>query len=129
MNPNMDKIAAMEKMELTIHPGANPGQVVFELNGPLTLGAVFSLQAKLREDLSPVTILDLTHVAYIDSAGIGVLVNAYVSRERDSRKLGLVGVCQRVRNVLQVTHVESIFRQFATVAEAEAALGSDGARA
>ena len=67
------------------------------------------------------SILDLTAVPYIDSAGIGVLVGAYVSHQKDGRTLALAGVCERIHNSLKVTQVESFFRFFDSPADAEAA--------
>ncbi len=102
-------------------PGSREGIRVLRLSGPLTLANVFGFQAKVRADASHVLILDFTGVPLADSAGIGALVGAYVSRQKDGRVLALVGVNQRIHQALEVTRVESFFRYFATVAEAERA--------
>jgi len=68
-----------------------------------------------------VLIVDLTGVPYVDSAGLGSLVGAYVNHQKDGRMLALVGVNERVRYSLKLMHVESFFRFFDTLAEAEAA--------
>jgi anti-anti-sigma factor len=60
----------------------------------------------------------------VDSAGIGALVGAYVSSEKDGRSLALVGVVERVRNALKVTRVEQFFRFFDSLVAAEQANGS-----
>jgi anti-anti-sigma factor len=75
----------------------------------------------VRADKSRALILDFTSVPLADSAGIGALVGAYVTRRRDERSLGLVGVNQRIHQALEVTRVESFFRFFGTVVEAEQA--------
>jgi len=49
------------------------------------------------------------------------VVGAYVSRQKDGRSLGLVGVNQRIHHALEVTRVESFFHFYGTVAEAERA--------
>jgi anti-anti-sigma regulatory factor len=46
-------------------------------------------------------------------------VGAYVTRQKDGRTMGLVGVNQRIHNALEVTRVQNFFRFFATVAEAD----------
>ncbi len=74
----------------------------------------------MREDDSAVTILDVTRIAYLDSAGIGALVNANVSRQRRGRKLAIAGITDRARTVLEVTKVAQFFDFFPSVAEAEA---------
>jgi anti-sigma B factor antagonist len=102
-------------------PGSRDGQSIFRLTGPLVMSTLFDFQAKVRANTSQALILDFTNVPYVDSAGIGALVGAYVTHQKDGRSLALVGVNSRVRTVLQVTHVESFFRFFDSVQQAEAA--------
>src|SRR6266849_4052399 len=102
-------------------PGSRDGIHIWRLLGPLTLSNVFGFQAKLRADTSRALILDFTDVPLADSAGIGALVGAYVTRQKDGRSLGLVGVNQRIHQALEVTRVENFFRCYGTVAEAELA--------
>ena len=102
-------------------PGSREGIRVLRLSGPLTLSNVFGFQSKVRADNSRALILDFTAVPLADSAGIGALVGAYVSRQTDGRTLGLVGVNQRIHQALEVTRVDNFFRFFGTVAEAEQA--------
>ena len=102
-------------------PGSREGIHVLRLSGPLTLANVFGFQAKLRADTSHTLILDFSAVPLADSAGIGALVGAYVSRQKDSRKLALVGVNQRIHQALEVTRVESFFQFYESVADAEKA--------
>jgi anti-sigma B factor antagonist len=102
-------------------PGSRDGIRLLRLSGPLTLSNLFGFQSQLRADKSRALILDFTNVPLADSAGIGALVGAYVTRQRDGRSLGLVGVNQRIHQALEVTRVESFFRFFGTVAEAEQA--------
>ncbi len=101
--------------------GSREGIRILRLSGPLSLANVFGFQSKLRADTSRSLILDFTAVPLADSAGIGALVGAHVSRQKDNRTLGLVGVNQRIHNALEVTRVQNFFKFFDTVAEAEAA--------
>lgn len=101
--------------------GSKEGIHIFRLAGPLTLMNVFGFQNKVRADAAKALILDFTAVPLADSAGIGALVGAYVTRQKDGRTLGLVGVNQRIHQALEVTRVESFFKFYGTVAEAEAA--------
>jgi len=98
-------------------PGSGEGQRTLRLNGPLVLTNFFEFQRMVREDKSTALTLDLSGVPYVDSAGIGALVGAYVNRDKDGRKLLLVGVSSRVRTALKVTKVEQffIFAETATV--------------
>ena|SRR5208282_5937034 len=102
-------------------PGSREGIRILRLAGPLTLSNLFGFQSMVRTDKSRALILDFTDVPLADSAGIGALVGACVTRQKDGRTLGLVGVNHRIHQALEVTRVESFFRFYATVAEAELA--------
>ncbi len=106
---------------LTIEDTADPdtGQRILRLNGPIVISNLFDLQARVRGNTARALILDLSEVPYVDSAGIGALVGAYVNHQKDGRSLALVGVKERVRNALQVTHVDSFFRFFDSVDSAK----------
>lgn len=81
-------------------PGQSQGQVVMTLKGPLTLTNLFSFQDAVRAEKSPVVILDLSNVPYMDSAGLGSILNAHVSCTNSGRRLALAGVPDRVLRVL-----------------------------
>jgi len=103
---------------------ANNGHRILHLKGPILISNLFDLQSRVRSNTSSALILDMTDVPYVDSAGVGVLVGGYVTHQKDGRSLSLVGVNNRVRTTLNVTHVESFFRFFDTVAAAESAASS-----
>jgi anti-sigma B factor antagonist len=101
-------------------PGTQPGQRILSLTGALVISTMFQFQSTVRADTSASLIIDFTNVPYVDSAGIGALVGAHVTRQHSGRSLALVGVSERIHNALKVTHVEQFFRFFETVAAAEA---------
>ena len=104
--------------------GPKEGQRILRLNGPIVITTLFDFQAKVRADSSRTLMLDFTNVPYMDSAGIGALVGAYVTHQKDGRGLYLIGVSQRVRDALQVTRVQQFFRFFDSQAAAEQASNS-----
>jgi anti-sigma B factor antagonist len=91
-------------------PGPKDGQRILRLTGPITISNLFDFQSRVRSDTSETLILDFTGVPYVDSAGIGALVGAYVTHQKDGRSLLLVGVNQRVKDALQVTRVQQFFK-------------------
>ena len=95
---------------------AGGASVVFRLHGPLLLGNFFTFQSMVRNDQSKLLIVDVADVPYIDSAGIGCLVGAHVSRENSGRKLIIVGASERLLGSLKVTKVDQLFT-FANTAE------------
>jgi anti-sigma B factor antagonist len=97
---------------------ADGGRRILRLTGPLVISNLFDFQARVRADHSHLLVLDFTNVPYADSAGIGALVGAYVTHQKEGRGLLLVGVNQRVRAALQVTHVDQFF-QYSDIVPAE----------
>jgi anti-sigma B factor antagonist len=97
-------------------------QRILCLSGPIVINNLFELQSTIRSNSARKLIIDMAAVPYVDSAGIGALVGAYVTHQKDGRSLALVGVSNRVRAALQVTKVESFFRFFDSVQQAEQAV-------
>jgi len=111
----------LDSLRIEDHPGTQAGQRILRLQGALVMTTMFEFQATVRADQSRSLIIDFTNVPYVDSAGIGALVGAYVTRQHGGRTLSLVGVSERIHNALNVTRVEQFFRFFDSVSAAEAA--------
>ena len=108
-------------VEVTV--GQAPGTRILTLNGPLTLRNMFELQNLLRSsELPNLSILDLSNVPYMDSAGLGLLVTAFVSRQKSGRKMVLSGINPRVQRLFEITRVANLFLIFSSPEEAIAAL-------
>jgi anti-sigma B factor antagonist len=97
------------------------GVKVLAVEGPLTLSTLFKFQDAWRAEQSAALIFDLSAVPYADSAAIGSIVNAYVSRKNSSRTLAVVAGA-RVRTVMEVTKVDKLFPLCSTVTEAVASV-------
>ncbi|HEY1271657.1 MAG TPA: STAS domain-containing protein [Terriglobales bacterium] len=114
----------IEPLQIEDITGPSEGQRTLRLSGPIVINNLFDFQSRVRADTSRHLIIDLSSVPYVDSAGIGALVGAYVTHQKDGRSLALVGVNQRVRDALQVTRVDSFFSFFDTLQEVAAAKGA-----
>jgi len=112
----------MQDKPLQIEKVSDPDEtaVVLRIHGPLLLGNFFPLQTEVRADSSNLLIIDVADMPYIDSAGIGCLVGAHVSREHSGRKLILVGANERLLTSLKVTKVDQLFTFAPTVEQARA---------
>jgi len=110
-----------ETLLIDDQPGSQQGQRILRLDGALVLTTMFQFQTTVRADASRSLIIDFSNVSYVDSAGIGALVGAYVTRQHDGRMLALVGVSERIHNAMKVTHVEQFFRFYDSVSAAEEA--------
>ncbi|HVO60167.1 MAG TPA: STAS domain-containing protein [Terriglobales bacterium] len=99
---------------------------VLRLRGPLTTENLHPFQNAVRREDSAVLFLDLTDVPYIDSAGLGSLVSAYISLNKSGRRVILTGVNPRVLKLFEITKVEQLFLIFPDVHSAIAALCTSG---
>jgi len=89
------------------------GRVVFRDEATaLSRVAVEALQAAKE------VVLDLGGVERIDSAGLGELVFVYVSAEGFGSAVKLVGPNPRVRALLDLTNLSSVFEIYPSLAEA-----------
>lgn len=101
--------------------GKDPGTQVFRLVGPLTLRNLFEFQTELRNSTLPrLTVIDLTEVPYMDSAGMGLVMNHYVRCQTRGAKLIVVGANSRVLDLFKVTKVDTVLPLVSTMDEAEA---------
>jgi anti-sigma B factor antagonist len=113
---------ATEPVRLEALDGSRAGHRILRLTGPLTLHTLFPFQEAVRADKAATLILDLSGVPFVDSVGIGALVGAYVSRQRDGRKVALVGVGERVQAALSISQLTQLFPTFPSVEAAEKSL-------
>jgi len=101
--------------------GKNPGTRVFRLSGPLTLRNLFELQSELRNAaLPPLTVIDLSKVPYMDSAGMGLVMNHYVRCQTNGTKLVVSGANNRVMDLFKVTKVDTVLPLASNLESAEA---------
>jgi anti-sigma B factor antagonist len=101
---------------------AREGTVILHLTGPFTLTNMFQLQSELRILKPSRLIMDIAGVPYMDSAGLGVVMNYYVSAQNNGRGFYLCGVNERVRALLELTKVDSVLHLCDSVEAAEAAV-------
>ena len=88
------------------------------LRGPLTAENLAPFQNAIRNEAGPVVILDLTEVPYMDSAGLGSLVSAYITCHKSGCQVVLVGTNDRMLKLFEISRVESLFPMFPTLDDA-----------
>jgi anti-sigma B factor antagonist len=109
----------MEEMEVLREPGATGSTTIFRLKGPLTLSTLFHLQDKLRESPDADTVIDVTEVPYIDSAGLGTILSRWSHTQRTGHKFAVTGVSPRIEVLLEITKVNTVLPMFKTAEEAD----------
>jgi anti-sigma B factor antagonist len=111
----------MQQESLTINTrqGKSPETRILSFEGPITLSGLFAFQAELRKETPPLTILDLSGVPYMDSSGMGAIINYFVSAQKNGRKLILAGVNERIYALLELTNTTKLLKVVPTLADAE----------
>jgi anti-sigma B factor antagonist len=99
---------------------------VLSFHGPLTMENVSPFLNAVRREDAPTMILDFSDVPYLDSSGLGSLVNACTSCAKSGRRFALTGVNNRVRKVLEITKMERVFLIFPTLNDALEAFTNAG---
>jgi anti-sigma B factor antagonist len=111
-----------EKLTITGVQGAHEDERILQLNGPITITTLFGFRDAVRAEKTAKTIiLDFSQVPYVDSAGVGVIVNAHVSCLNGGRRLALAAVQDRIKTLMKVTRVEEVLKIYPTVQDAQAA--------
>jgi anti-sigma B factor antagonist len=111
-----------EALTVERYAGEAPDQGVLCLKGPLTTENVFPFQSAIQRERSTTVVLDFTDVPYVDSAGLGSLVKAFITRHKAGHRMALSGVNPRVLRLLEITRTEQLFLIFPTTEVALAAL-------
>ena len=57
-------------------------------------------------------VLNLSGVSYIDSGGLGTLVGVYSSAKSSGSDIKLTGIGERLRDLLQVTKLVTVFETY-----------------
>jgi anti-anti-sigma factor len=111
-----------EPLTYSFSSGKRDGTTILTLSGPLTISTMFGFQDELRSMQAQVLIMDMSGTPFMDSAGLGLIMNSYVSSVDHGRKFLLAGVNERVAALLEMTRVKGVLTFFPTVEAAEASL-------
>ena len=86
---------------------------VIDVSGRITLGEGSSALRDALRDLVKENhkniLLNLKEVTYIDSSGIGELVSAFTTITNQGGHLKLLGLTHRVKDLLQITKLYTVF--------------------
>lgn len=108
-------------LQIDAQQGSAADVKIMKLVGSLNIHTIFDFQAATRAETTPKLIIDFAGITYVDSAGLGALVGAYVAAQRNHRKLAVTGMNTQVKALVDMTHVGQLIKSYPTVAEAESA--------
>ncbi len=91
---------------------------VLDLHGKILIGegddALRDAVARLTTAGKTKILLNLADVPYVDSAGLGEVVRCYTTVSRTGGKLKLVGLTAKIRDLLAITKLLTVFETYET---------------
>lgn len=100
----------MAMLEVNIQ--ASAGRIVVAPSGDVDLNCSRDLQSHLRramEGKPKLVIVDLTKVPYMDSSGVATLVEAMQIARKQSTKLVLCALQDKVRSIFEIARLDRVF--------------------
>lgn len=102
------------------------GVVVFDMKGKLCSGEPLVLLRnavkKSLEEGATKFVINLGEVSYIDSSGLGELVNTFTVLRAKNGAVNLLNLTKRIKDLLQMTKLLTVFDSFEDEAKAIAKL-------
>jgi len=96
--------------------------IIVDVSGKVTLGD--GGDAMLKDKMGSLVqqgqkkvLLNLGEVSYVDSAGLGAIVQAYATLNKNGGQLKLVNATKRIKDLLAITKLLTIFETHDTEAE------------
>ena len=118
-------------MLLTTSTRSLGGVVIIDCSGRIVMGDETAFLRHQLKDLlneSRQIVLSLAGVNYMDSSGLGTLVGLYTSARSVGGEIKLAGLTQRIKDVLQITKLGSIFEFYDTAEEAASTFNRQAGR-
>lgn len=101
-----------ERHNLDVSTDREPDATIVRLNGEVDLRTspqLRSLFLTLLEEKPARIILDLSGVSYVDSSGVGTMVELKRRAMRTEASVVLVGLQTRVRSLFEITRLDKFF--------------------
>ena len=106
----------------------NGGAVVFDLSGRLCAGeSLLLLRNTVKKSVDEGVrklVINLGGVSYVDSSGLGELMTAYTTLQRLNGTMNLLNPSKRIKDLLQMTKLLTVFNSFDDEAKAIESLQS-----
>lgn len=111
MNPTVQSVPCM-KLKISSTDDAT----TVKCSGRLTadVAAAFKDEVKMLIPEAKCIVLDLSEVTFMDSSGLGAVVGLYVTARKANCELRPVNFSRRVRELLGMTNLLSVFEPFAS---------------
>jgi anti-anti-sigma factor len=98
--------------DLKLEIAKQGAETVVRATGRITSATAATLETTLRSQIviGKAVILDLAHVDYVDSAGLGALVGVYIHAKKEFCDLFICNPNPRVRDLFNQSGLASVFQ-------------------
>ena len=111
----------LESGEITVHVVPAIDQLTVAVAGRVTVDSSPHLRSALLELLrrgaSPLMVIDLSAVSYLDMSGIATLLEALKAAHEASVKLCVTGMSGQSRTLAEIAQLDTIFRAWGSEVE------------
>lgn len=96
---------------ITLETKNDTNSFVVYVGGEIDLNTVDQLEEAIKEglDLKKDIAIDMNDVRFIDSTGIGLLVQTYKKLNQEDKKITVLNAKENVRKVFKITCLEDTF--------------------
>jgi anti-sigma B factor antagonist len=110
-SPMSEPAAAAPTRYLTLEIERNGDLATVRCSGQLVSGLTETLYSRVKPLIpeSKRIVLDLCHLSYMDSMGLGTIMSLYTSARTAGCEMQLLNIGKRVRELLGLTNLLSVF--------------------
>src|SRR5215470_15397292 len=98
--------------------GSHDHKSLLGLKGHLTVETVPNFIQTVKQESAAHLILEMGGVSFLDSAGVGALVQVFVHRRNKGQTLALAGLTKQGSAIIQVAGLRKLLPTYASVDEA-----------
>ncbi len=95
---------------------------MLSVQGPLLIAHVGVFQQATQKAKSKVMVVDFSQSSYMDSAGLGALLQFYRQVTAQQRRLVVVGLNQRIAALLKLTRADTLLQVLPTLDDVDKAI-------
>jgi len=106
------------RLDLERVAGADAKGLILRLKGKLSLETVHNFIQTARPESAAHLVVDMGEVSFLDSAGVGALVQLFVHRRNLGKTFALTGLSQQSNAVMQVAGLTKLLPIHNSIEEA-----------
>lgn len=105
-------------LNLTPQPNNDANLNITRLSGKLALETVHNFVGTMRAEAAQRLVLDMSGLSFLDSAGVGALVQLFVHRRARGQEFALAALTPQGDAVMQVSGLKKLLPIYGSVEEA-----------